>query len=329
MSAAASAHEAIMDDGGIEDKLSEAISCLHEAARHDPKLDQLADALESSLREIEETATDLRAYGESVEYDPSELDRMQARMAELRGLLRSFGPTMDDVFDRRAQAAQIVEAAHDGGAAERRAQKAADAAEAALVSRADELDAARRSAAPLFSSAVGEQMSSLQMGTAQVELSIERLPRAQWTHQGPSRVELLYRPAAGVSARPLRRIASGGETSRVMLAIKVVLGDGDGTDTLVFDEVDAGVGGSTAVALARLLARLAKTHQVIVVTHLAQVAVFADRHYLVSKSVADVPETTIREISGEERVCEIARMLSGDETEASLAHAREMLANAH
>ncbi len=329
MSAAASAHETIMGDGGIEDKLSEAISCLHEAARHDPKLDQLADALESSLREIEETATDLRAYGESVEYDPSELDRMQARMAELRGLLRSFGPTMDDVFARRTQAAQIVEAAHDGGAAERQAQKAADAAEAALVSRADELDAARRSAAPLFSSAVGEQMSSLQMGTAQVELSIERLPRAQWTHQGPSRVELLFRPAAGVSARPLRRIASGGEISRVMLAIKVVLGDGDGTDTLVFDEVDAGVGGSTAVALAHLLARLAKTHQVIVVTHLAQVAVFADRHYLVSKSEEDVPETTIREISGEERVCEIARMLSGDETEASLAHAREMLANAH
>jgi DNA repair protein RecN (Recombination protein N) len=118
-----------------------------------------------------------------------------------------------------------------------------------------------------------------------------------------------------------------------MLAVKVVLGEAAGSvgadaETLVFDEVDAGVGGATAVSLAHVLARLAKTHQVIVVTHLAQVAVVAERHYLVSKAEGEgtVPETTLREISGEERVAEIARMLSGSATEASLAHARELLA---
>jgi DNA repair protein RecN (Recombination protein N) len=113
-----------------------------------------------------------------------------------------------------------------------------------------------------------------------------------------------------------------------MLACKVVLGESDGTDTLVFDEVDAGVGGATAVALAQVLARLAKSHQVIVVTHLAQVAVMADRHYLVSKEGGDLPETTIEPIEGEARVSEVARMLSGDQTQASLEHAREMLAGA-
>ena len=157
---------------------------------------------------------------------------------------------------------------------------------------------------------------------------MERLPRRQWTAAGPSRIELLYRPAVGLSARPLRRIASGGEVSRVMLACKVVLGEADSTETLVFDEVDAGVGGATAVALADVLAQLAKTHQVIVVTHLAQVAVRGERHFLVRKTEGGeggTPHTTIEEIHGDERVAEIARMLSGDTSAASLAHAREML----
>ena len=152
------------------------------------------------------------------------------------------------------------------------------------------------------------------------------MPRAEWTRSGPSRVEFLYRPAAGLTARPLRKIASGGEVSRVMLAVKVVLGEADDCETLVFDEVDAGVGGATAVALASVLARLAATHQVIVVTHLAQVAVAAERHYLVRKSGGELPETSLVEISGEDRVAEVARMLSGDTGAASRDLAREMLA---
>ena len=172
------------------------------------------------------------------------------------------------------------------------------------------------------------QMGRLQMGSAELVVTQERLPRAEWGRRGPSHVEFLYRPGAGLTARPLRRIASGGEVSRVMLACKVVLGEADGCDTLVFDEVDAGVGGATAVALAGVLADLARSHQVIVVTHLAQVAVMAQRHYLVSKSAGDVPQTSIAQIEGEDRVAEVARMLSGDASKLSLAHAREMLAAA-
>ena len=171
-------------------------------------------------------------------------------------------------------------------------------------------------------------MGRLQMGSAELVVTQERLPRAEWGRRGPSHVEFLYRPGAGLTARPLRRIASGGEVSRVMLACKVVLGEADGCDTLVFDEVDAGVGGATAVALAGVLADLARSHQVIVVTHLAQVAVMAQRHYLVSKSAGDVPQTSIAQIEGEDRVAEVARMLSGDASKLSLAHAREMLAAA-
>ena len=252
---------------------------------------------------------------------------MQMRYSAFKGLLRSFGPTMERVFARKAAAEDVVAAHVGGGERLRAAEAAVAAAEKDLADAAAVLDRVRREAAGPLCSSISAQMGRLEMGSAEVELAFESLPRAQWTAAGPSRVELLYRPAAGMAARPLKRIASGGEISRVMLAAKVVLGAADAVDTLVFDEVDAGVGGATAVALASVLADLARTHQVLVVTHLAQVAARAKQHYVVEKTGGDLPETIIREVSGEERVREIARMLSGDATEVSLAHARELLAS--
>lgn len=326
--ASGGAHQMLTGEDGAADALAEAIDSLRGASAFDEALDRLADRLESALIDVEDVAADVRSYRDSVELDPAELERMQARMASFQGLMRTYGPGMADVLERRARAAEVVEAARDGGERERAAREAHERAEQRLAQAADALDAVREKAAPQLAAAVSEQMAQLEMGTAELVVSSERLPRAQWSAVGPSRIELLYRPAAGLTARPLRRIASGGEVSRVMLACKVVLGDSDATETLVFDEVDAGVGGATAVALAQVLARLAETHQVIVVTHLAQVAVMGDCHYLVRKSEGDVPETSLEPIEGERRVDEIARMLSGDTGETSRAHAREMLAEA-
>ena len=325
MSAATGVHDLLSGDDGVADGLSEAVRMLREASSFDRALAKHADALEGALVDIEDVSSELRDYADEVDFDPAELEEVQARLAKLEGLMRAYGPRMADVFERRAHAAEVVEASQDGGERERKAALRLDRCEHELAAAADALDAVRAGSAPGLCSAVAAQMALLEMGSASIEVGQERLPRDQWTRQGPSRVELLYHPAAGLAARPLRKIASGGEVSRVMLACKVVLGEADGCDTLVFDEVDAGVGGATAVALASVLASLAKTHQVIVVTHLAQVAVVGDMHYLVSKSSGDLPETTIRAISGEERVREVARMLSGDATEASLAHARELL----
>ena len=319
------AREALAGEGGALDAIRDAASEVDDALRYDDALSKHADVLRGALLDLEDVAAELRDYADELDFDPEELERMRARWSELQGLLRSYGPTMADVFARRDEARGVVEAASDGGAAIERAQKAADAAEAQLADAARALDDVRREAAPRFSAAVSEQMARLERGSAELEVAFERLPRAEWSRRGASRAEFLYRPGAGLSARPLRRIASGGEVSRVMLALKVVLGESDSAETLVFDEVDAGVGGATAVALAGVLADLARTHQVIVVTHLAQVAVVADEHYLVSKSAGDVPETTLTPISGEDRVREVARMLSGDTGEASLAHARELL----
>lgn len=327
MEAASGARELLAGDEGALDALGEAVRALEGASDYDAQLGTWASSLRSSLIDIEDIAAELRDYADDVEFDPEELERLQTRMASLEGLMRSYGPRMADVLERRERAREVVAAASDGGELERRAAEELELREHALAEAADALDAVRAEAAPRLAAAVSEQMTLLEMGSAELEVSQTRLPRAEWGSRGASRVEFLYRPAAGLTARPLRKIASGGEVSRVMLAVKVVLGEADDCETLVFDEVDAGVGGATAVALAGVLARLAATHQVIVVTHLAQVAVAAERHYLVRKSEdgAGVPETTLTEISGEDRVAEVARMLSGDTGTASRDLAREML----
>lgn len=325
------AREALTSDEGATDVLALVAHELRDIERYDAKLGTFAHTLEASLIDIEDVASELREYRDSVELDPEELARMQQRMAALQALMRSYGPSMDEVFARRDQAQELVDAARDSGGREQEAREALEVAHTNLKAAADALDELRAEAAPRFATLVTQQMARLEMGSAELDVALERLPREQWSLTGPSRIELMYRSGAGLSARPLRRIASGGEVSRVMLACKVVLGETDGASTLVFDEVDAGVGGSTARALAAVLADLAQTHQVIVVTHLAQVAVRAHCHYLVAKVEGDdkIPATTLTEITGEQRVAEIARMLSGDAREISLAHARELLAESY
>ena len=328
--AADAAHAALSGDGGALDALGSAISALEGAARFDESLGAHADSLREAGYILEDVAREARDYRDGVEFDPELLAEKQERMAAMQGLMRAYGPRMEDVLARRAEAAELVSLVDDAAEREAAAQRAVDEAETRLAEAARTLAAARGQAAPRFSEAVTAQMARLEMGGAELACSLEDLPREAWTRAGSQSVEFLFRPGAGMQARPLARIASGGEISRVMLAVKVVLGQVDDVDTLVFDEVDAGVGGSTANALADVLADLAETHQVIVVTHLAQVAVRGRAHYVVRKTEgADgMPETDLRKLADDERPAEIARMLSGDATETSLAHAREMLAAA-
>ena len=329
--AASVAHEALAGEQGAIDALGSAISALDGAARYDAKLGEYAEALREAGYVLEDMARETRDYREGVEFDPEALAQQQERMASLQGLLRTYGPRMADVLARRAEAADLVSLVDDAAERERAARQELDRAEEALAQAAAVLAEARAEAAPRFAEAVTAQMGRLEMGGAQLVCDLAPLERAQWTKTGSQAVEFLFRPGAGMQARPLARIASGGEVSRVMLAVKVVLGEVDEVDTLVFDEVDAGVGGSTAVALADVLADLARTHQVIVVTHLAQVAVRGHAHYVVQKAAGgegSMPETDLRQLAEDERPAEIARMLSGDATETSLAHARELLERA-
>jgi DNA repair protein RecN (Recombination protein N) len=326
--AAEAAYEGIASDSGALTQVNDAARALEDMAGVDAQLSGPAQALREVSYSLEDVAREVRQYRDGIEFDPEALSQMQDRVGALQGLMRTWGPRMEDVFAAREKAQAIVSAVDDSQEVLRRAQEELDRAEAELADAAAELDRVREEAAPRFSELVNAQLARLEMSDARLTCSVEMLPREKWTHGGADEVEFLYQAAKGLTPRPLARIASGGEISRVMLACKVVLGSADTRPTLVFDEVDAGVGGSAAVALASVLADLARTHQVIVVSHLAQVAVRAQRHYVVTKERAGddgIPETHVRVVEGDERVAEVARMLSGDANEATLAHAREML----
>ncbi|WP_276675351.1 DNA repair protein RecN [Collinsella stercoris] len=323
------AAEALSGEGGSLDALNAAISELSRMGRVDAKLAEFADELTGAAITLEDAAAELRRYRDSVDFDPEELAQAQERFSAFKGLLRQWGPRMEDVFARRDEAAELLSLVDDADARVRRAREARDAAEDALARAARDLTKRRNTAAPRFCREVGKQMARLEMGRAELVWDSRELPRERWTAQGPCACELLYRSGAGLTPRPLRRIASGGELSRVMLAAKVVLGESDAVDTLVFDEVDAGVGGATARSLAQVLADLARTHQVIVVTHLAQVAVQGSVHYVVRRSdEGDMPETRLVRVEGSDRVTEVARLLSGDASDESLAHAKQLLSEA-
>lgn len=322
---AMSAQRSLTGSGGAMESLESALGSLERIAAVDSSIESVLELVREAFFSLEDVGRDLATYKDNVDFPQEELEAAQDRIAELQGLMRGFGPRMEDVLAHRAEAeAKIRE--YDGRdelisrAAERR-----DAAEAALADAACALAKARGKVVPLFIDAVQAQMARLEMKGARLEASISDLPRGQWDTWGSQSFEFLFAAGEGLSAQRLGKIASGGEMSRVMLALKVALGECDQVDTLVFDEIDAGVGGGTARALGAVLRDLAKTHQVIVVTHLPQVAVCGDTHYLVTKSDDALPQTCLTLVSGESRTAEIARMLAGEVNETSLAHAAELL----
>lgn len=326
--AAHGSYEALAGEGGAIDRLGSAISALEGGSPYDATLGSYAEALRETRYVLEDIARETCTYRDRVAFEPEALAAAQERMAQLQGLLHAYGPGMEEVLDRKKKAADLLRATDDAEECKRIAKQACERAQAVLLKEAAALTQARLKEAPRFAQAVTEQMKRLEMGGASLECVLVDLDQHRWTKAGPHTVEFMFSPGKGMQPRPLARIASGGEISRVMLALKVVLGKVDKVDTLVFDEVDAGVGGSVAVALAQVLADLAQTHQVLVVTHLPQVAVRAQVHYVVRKQEGTpdaLPQTEVALLCEKERVSEIARMLSGDETPTSLAHAREML----
>lgn len=321
-------YELLSSDAGVLDSLSQAVALLEPLSSLDERLKNTLQSLQDSLYTLEDVSRDMRSYADSVEYNPDELANMQDRIAALQGLMRSYGPRMEDVFERQENLRATLELTEGSQERLKHAERARNQAEKALIQAAEELQGARRDLAPKFSEAVSAQMTRLEMGSATLEVEISELERKDWTSDGSEKIEFRFRAGSGMQARPLARIASGGEISRVMLAIKSLLGKADQTETLIFDEIDAGVGGTAARALAEVLSDVAQDHQVIVVTHLPQVAVVADRHYLIEKieETPGIPVSRLSELTGEERIKEVARMLSGDTDAVSLEHARELLA---
>ncbi|MGM7648609.1 DNA repair protein RecN [Nocardia sp. JW2] len=348
--AAAAAHEALSgpadssaDGGGVLDLLGGARARLDSA--DDPALTALAPRLGEAIAVVVDVTTELSGYLSELPSDPSALDTMLNRQAELKSLTRKYAPDIDGVIawaDESRARLDSLDVSEDA-----LAKLAAEVETAAGKVReaARKLSAARTKAASKLAAAVSTELGGLAMGKARLEVQVRPL-RASAQDSAPldvdgttlhagsngvDEVEFRLSAHSGAQSLPLSKSASGGELSRVMLALEVVLAGSDHGATMVFDEVDAGVGGRAAVEIGKRLARLARTHQVIVVTHLPQVAAFADTHLVVNKSDdgKGKVDSGVRTLTDEERVVELARMLAGlDDTETGRAHAEELLETA-
>ncbi|CAL9402235.1 DNA repair protein RecN [Streptomyces sp. enrichment culture] len=348
-SAAQIAHAALAGD--VEDPegvdantlVAGAHRALEAVRSHDPVLGALAERIGEVQILLADVAGELAGYADDLDADPLRLAAVEERRAALTQLTRKYGDSVDAVLEwAQTSAARLLELdGDDERIAELTAER--DALRAELSQLAQALTDARVEAATRFAAAVTEELASLAMPHARVTIDIRQAEVADeddgvevggravaYGPTGADEVELLLAPHPGAQPRPIAKGASGGELSRVMLAVEVVFAGSDPVPTYLFDEVDAGVGGKAAVEVGRRLAKLAKSAQVVVVTHLPQVAAFADRQLLVEKTNdGSVTRSGVTVLEGEARIRELSRMLAGHEDSVSArAHAEELLAAA-
>ena len=328
--AASTAHEALSaEEVGALDALTllvEARRALERAAPIDPEIAAIAETVASLSSLAADASSDLASYVAGLDPDaPARLEVVQQRINELGVLMRRYGPTLDDVLaTAESSGLRLLELDSDPDRIEALGEQVAED-ERLAIELADRMSALRRDAAERLGVSVTAELADLAMGTAAVLVEVSS--RDELGPTGRDAVQLLLQAYPGAEPRPIARGASGGELSRVMLALEVVLAGTDPVPTFVFDEVDAGIGGGAAIEVGKRLARLASTSQVIAVTHLAQVAAFATNHLKVLKgSDGGVTSSTVERLTGERRVAEMARLLSGLTTsDSALAHAQELL----
>ncbi|UUU20982.1 DNA repair protein RecN [Streptomyces sp. DSM 40750] len=345
-SAATAAHAALAgnpeDPEGVDATtlVAGAHRALEAVRSHDPALAALADRIGEIGILLGDVAGELAGYADDLDADPRRLAAVEERRAALNALTRKYGQDTASVLSWAEEGAQRLTEldGDDERIDELTAER--DALRAELGGLAQALTDARAEAAERFAAAVTAELASLAMPHARVSFEIRQSEDPEGVEvggrtvaYGPSgadEVELLLAPHPGAPPRPIAKGASGGELSRVMLAVEVVFAGTDPVPTYLFDEVDAGVGGKAAVEIGRRLARLAKSAQVVVVTHLPQVAAFADRQLLVEKTNdGSVTRSGVKVLEGEDRVRELSRMLAGQEdSETARAHAEELLAAA-
>ncbi len=301
----------------------DAISSVSKAAKADSRLMEYTARLESARIEAQDISESLRDYLSSIEYSEDAVNSMQDRLALLQKLKRKYGPNLEDVLAFADKARETLDVTENFQSHLEQCEKALDEAQREYDSLSDKLRQERSKAAKSLQTRIEAVLRTLGMPNARFSIM---MLEGKAGINGKDQIEFEISANPGEPQKALRDIASGGELSRVMLALKTVLSGEDDIQTQVFDEIDSGIGGSVAISLAKCIKELSRTKQVIAITHLASIASIADSQMVVTKSVEQGRTYThLRQVSGEERVHEIARMLSGDESEVSLEHARKML----
>ena len=321
-------------EGAALDGVRAAQRLVGEAVPLDDSLAPLLGRLASLNAELDDLAAQLRGYLDDLDVDPARRDAIEVRHDKVKTLLRKYGESADDVLAFAETARQRLQAIATTAVDEARSATAVEAAQEEAVAAAAALSAERRRVSPRVAAQIQQELRGLAMPHATLEIVVS--PRGEgWPALGPrgvDEVEFLFGANPGVPIRPLRETASGGELSRAMLAIRGIVTLSDDVETLIFDEVDQGIGGVTASALGERLAKLAERLQVVCITHLPQVAAFAERHFAIVKESdlrAGTTETSVRPVHGDARVAELCRMLgAASDDPAARTHAAGLLTKA-
>jgi DNA repair protein RecN (Recombination protein N) len=327
------------------DQLRIAQRGLSELARLDPSMAEHEETLEEAIYGLEDVAASVSSYEADIEDDPNRLADIEERLDLITRLRRKYGSTIEEILQRAADDQEELESIINRDETIATLQRRDGEFRAEIGTLAQQLSERRYKAAQLLSASMEEQLNDLNMRRARFQVEIEQIPDengvpASINEQpgqyyacdltGIDRVQFLLAPNPGEPFKALTKIASGGETSRLMLALKTILADADSTPTLIFDEIDAGISGRSGQIVGEKLWGLTRNHQVICVTHLPQIAAFADTHYNVNKQIFDNRTMTIvNELRPEQRIREIAHIMGGNVTEFSEKSAEEMLARSH
>lgn len=314
------------DDGAVLDRLAEVKVKVAAIAGIDESLAPLLESLAGAAAQLEDAAITLRDYASRVEADPARLDQVEERLDLIRRLKKKYAPTLEEIIAYGQEADREIDSLANRERTRGELDAALQTLRKELAVKGAELSAKRRAAATELKKAMEREIHQLAMKHALFEVTFEEFPEPRAT--GLERAEFLFSPNPGEEPKPLSKIASGGELSRLMLALKQIHPESD-VPTLVFDEVDTGIGGATSALVGEKLKRVSRGQQVLCITHLPQVAAFADHHYQVEKRVeGGRTATAVTPLQGEARVAEMARMLGGVTiTDRTLEHAREMIAH--
>ena len=325
--------------GSVIENLVDVKKNLDRISQIDPQLKSKTAKLSETTYQIEDLIEGLRSYLSLIQMDEKQLETVEERLDTLNKLKRKYGGSIDTVFDKRKSIEQDLASVENIADSIRDTETQISKLHKKLKDRASNLTRKRKQTAETFGKKVINQLATLRMSQTEFKASLQAIAADEKTHPyltanhymisetGTDRATFLIAPNIGEALKPLASIASGGELSRVVLALKALLARTDSVETVVFDEVDAGIGGGVAEVVGKKLADLAHHHQVICITHLPQIAKFGDQHYRISKQVSKGRTHTSIDLLGEEdRTKEIARMLGGEKiTQATLEHAREML----
>lgn len=312
-----------LSGSGATDSLSAAVRAIEHASKFDEQLTSLLEMVQNALYVAEEASREVRSYRDGIEFNPDRLGEIDIRLDTLKTLKRKYGDTLEEVMRYREEIGARLDTLENAESRIAELKGEVERAQAELTAQAAKLTTSRQAAADPFAKAIMKELKDLAMGATRFSVSIE--PKEP-TAKGADQIEFLISPNPGVPLKPLAKIASGGEISRVMLAMKSVLSRVLSVPTLIFDEIDSGIGGKTGTVLGEKLAALSKTAQVLCITHLPQIAAQGNRHFYIEKRAeGDTTIVSVTALDDEARVQEIARMLGGATSDTVIRHAREML----